>query len=194
MYAKKGSQGAPVSSLQGASKKKRPPISANDRPLSEGIPGSNKKRQKQIHPNESGGISPPISAQQPAVVSKNPASVEELAFFERVKRFLGNKQTYNEFLKLLNLFSQDILDRKLLVEKVETFLAPNKELMEWFKAFVGWDGKDEIIENVAAPRDKVDLSTCRRYGESYRLLPKSVSSLYFGLCIDSLGLAYLTSF
>jgi paired amphipathic helix protein Sin3a len=175
MYSKKASQGTPVSSIQGASKKKRPPISANDRPLPEGVPGSNKKRLKQSHPND-GGISPPISAQQPAVVSKNPATQEELQFFDRVKRFLGNKQTYNEFLKLLNLFSQDILDRKLLVEKVETFLSPNKELMEWFKAFVGWDGKDEIIENVAAPRDKVDLSTCRRYGESYRLLPKSVSS------------------
>jgi paired amphipathic helix protein Sin3a len=111
-------------------------------------------------------------------VSKNPASAEELAFFDRVRKFLSNKQTYSEFLKLLNLFSQDILDRKLLVEKVETFLSPNKELLEWFKAYVGWDGKDEIIENVAAPRDKVDLGTCKRYGESYRLLPKNVSLLF----------------
>ncbi|KAI8606268.1 hypothetical protein EDD21DRAFT_298439 [Dissophora ornata] len=177
MYAKKGAQAVAVSAMQGASKKKRPPTTTNDRPLPEGVPGSNKKRLKQSHILESGGISPPISATQPSAVTKNPASVEELAFFDRVKRFLGNKQTYNEFLKLLNLFSQDILDRKLLVEKVETFLAPNKELMEWFKAFVGWDGKDEVIENVAAPRDKVDLSTCRRYGESYRLLPKSETML-----------------
>ncbi|KAF9915669.1 Transcriptional regulatory protein sin3 [Lobosporangium transversale] len=49
--------------------------------------------------------------------------------------------------------------------------------MEWFKAFVGWDGKDEVIENVAAYREKVDLNTCRRYGESYRLLPKSETML-----------------
>jgi len=129
---------------------------------------------KHYHVPEVGGVSPPISTSQPTLVAKNLASVEELAFFDRVKKFLGNKATYNEFLKLLNLFSQDILDRKLLVEKVETFLSPNKELMEWFKAFVGWDGKDEVIENVAAPRHKVDLSTCRRYGESYRLLPKNV--------------------
>ncbi|KAG0327067.1 Transcriptional regulatory protein sin3 [Dissophora globulifera] len=177
MYSKKGAQVPPAPSMQGSSKKKRPPTATNDRPLPEGMPGSNKKRLKQSHPPESGGISPPMSASQPAVVTKNPASVEELAFFDRVKRYLGNKQTYNEFLKLLNLFSQDILDRKLLVEKVETFLGTNKDLMEWFKAFVGWDGKDEVIENVAAPRDKVDLSTCRRYGESYRLLPKSETML-----------------
>ncbi|KAF8982848.1 Transcriptional regulatory protein sin3 [Entomortierella lignicola] len=177
LYTKKGSQVAPAPTMQGSSKKKRPPTTTNDRPLPEGVPGSSKKRLKQNHVPEIGGTSPPISASQPAVVTKNPASVEELAFFDRVKRFLGNKQTYNEFLKLLNLFSQDILDRKLLVEKVETFLAPNKELMEWFKAFVDWDGKDEVIENVAAPRDKVDLGSCKRYGESYRLLPKSETML-----------------
>ncbi|KAG0047678.1 Transcriptional regulatory protein sin3 [Gryganskiella cystojenkinii] len=177
MYGKKGSQMPPGPAIPSSSKKKRAvPTTANDRPLPEGIPG-NKKRVKHYHVPEVGGISPPISTTQPAVVTKSPASVEELAFFDRVKRFLSNKQTYSEFLKLLNLFSQDILDRKLLVEKVETFLAPNKELMEWFKAFVGWDGKDEIIENVAAPRHKVDLSTCRRYGESYRLLPKNETLL-----------------
>ncbi|KAI7825290.1 hypothetical protein BC939DRAFT_448438 [Gamsiella multidivaricata] len=176
MYAKKGTQVPPTTVMQGSSKKKRPPTATNDRPMPEGTPGSNKKRLKQSNATE-GGISPPISAIQPTVVTKNPASAEELAFFDRVKRFLGNKQTYNEFLKLLNLFSQDILDRKLLVEKVETFLAPNKELIEWFKAFVGWDGKDEVIENVAAYRDKIDLGSCRRYGESYRLLPKSETML-----------------
>ncbi|KAF9433156.1 Transcriptional regulatory protein sin3 [Entomortierella beljakovae] len=175
LYAKKGSQVAPTPTMQGASKKKRS-TATNDRPMPEGVPGSNKKRLKQNHP-EIDGTSPPISASQPAVTTKNSASAEELAFFDRVRRFLGNKQTYSEFLKLLNLFSQDILDRKLLVEKVETFLSPNKELLEWFKAYVGWDGKDEVIENVAAPRDKVDLGTCKRYGESYRLLPKSETML-----------------
>jgi len=172
MYGKKGSQMVPTGSM-GASKKKRAPTTAMERPPEVGQ-GSNKKRVKHGHIGE-GGISPPISTIQPTVVTKNPASVEELAFFDKVKKALGNKQTYSEFLKLLNLFSQDILDRKLLVERVETFLAPHKDLMDWFKTFVGWDGKDEIIENVAAPRHKVDLSTCRRYGESYRLLPKNVS-------------------
>ncbi|KAG0335816.1 Transcriptional regulatory protein sin3 [Podila humilis] len=176
MYGKKGSQMVPTGPVI-TGKKKRAPTATIDRALPEGIPGSNKKRVKHSHIADGGGISPPISSSQPTVVTKNPASVEELAFFDKVKKALSNKTTYNEFLKLLNLFSQDILDRKLLVEKVETFLAPHKDLMEWFKAFVGWDGKDEIIENVAAPRHKVDLSTCRRYGESYRLLPKNETML-----------------
>ncbi|KAF9544692.1 Transcriptional regulatory protein sin3 [Mortierella hygrophila] len=176
MYTKKGTQIVPVPPMAGTSKKKRV-TTINERPLPDGVIGTNKKRVKHSHTAENGGISPPMASTQPTVASKSPASVEELAFFDRVKRTLNNKQTYNEFLKLLNLFSQDILDRKLLVDRVETFLAPHKDLMDWFKAFVGWDGKDEVIENVAAPRHKVDLSTCRRYGESYRLLPKSETML-----------------
>ncbi|KAG0224512.1 Transcriptional regulatory protein sin3 [Actinomortierella wolfii] len=171
-YMKKGSMG-PGHAAPVVNKKKRHTAAVPDRPVAEGIVG-NKKRLKHSHPGEAG--SPIIPPSQPEP-NKNLASAEELQFFDRVKKFLGNKATYAEFLKLLNLFSQDILDRKLLVERVETFLGPNRELMDWFKSYVGWDGKDEIIENVAAYRTKVDLGTCRRYGESYRLLPKNETTL-----------------
>ncbi|KTW30764.1 hypothetical protein T552_00476 [Pneumocystis carinii B80] len=105
------------------------------------------------------------------------ASAEELSFFDKVKKFIGNKQTYNEFLKVLNLFSQDILDKNLLVERVYNFIGANEELMDWFKRFVGYDGKDDVIENIPAPRPKVDLMLCKAYGPSYRLLPKSETLL-----------------
>lgn len=45
--------------------------------------------------------------------------------------------------------------------------------MTWFKKFIKYDGRDEIIEN--EPRvgeDKVVLSNCRGLGPSYRLLPR----------------------
>ncbi|KAF9968472.1 Transcriptional regulatory protein sin3 [Actinomortierella ambigua] len=155
-----------ISSAQAApsvNKKKRLTGAISDRPVADNLAGNNKKRPKHAHAGEAG--SPIIPASQPEP-NKNLATAEELQFFDRVKKFLGNKATYAEFLKLLNLFSQDILDRKLLVEKVETFLGPNRDLMEWFKSYVGWDGKDEIIENVAAYRTK-----------SYRLLPKNETTL-----------------
>lgn len=76
---------------------------------------------------------------------------------------------------MLNLFSQQIVDQNLLVERVESFIGGNKDLFEWFKSFVGYDGKDEIIENVPATTPKPDLMQCKAYGPSYRLLPKSVS-------------------
>lgn len=104
------------------------------------------------------------------------ASTEELAFFDRVKKFIGNKQTYNEFLKLLNLFSQDLIGKDMLVDKVANFIGGNKELMDWFKRFVGWESREEMIDNIPRSLSKVRLSVCRGLGPSYRLLPKLVST------------------
>lgn len=111
--------------------------------------------------------------------ARSPASSEELAFFDRVKKYIGNKQTMNEFLKLCNLFSQDLIDRNVLVHKVSNFIGGNPELMNWFKTFVGFDGSDEVIENrPRAPTGKVSLSNCRGFGPSYRLLPRRVRSCF----------------
>ena len=98
---------------------------------------------------------------------------EELAFFDRVRKFLANKQTFNEFLKLCNLFSQDLIGKNVLMHKAASFIGSNPDLMLWFKVFIKYDGNDEVIEN--KPKigsDKVVLSQCRGLGPSYRLLPK----------------------
>ena len=79
----------------------------------------------------------------------------------------------NEFLKLCNLFSQDLIDKNALVQRVQNFIGGNIDLFNWFKTFVGFDGKDQIIENKAKSFEgRVSLSNCRAYGPSYRLLPK----------------------
>jgi len=110
------------------------------------------------------------------------ASSEELAFFDRVKKFIGNKNTMTEFLKLCNLYSQDLIDKNLLVLRVQNFIGTNPELFAWFKNFVGYDGKDEIIENKArSVSGRVTLNNCRGLGPSYRFLPKKVSSSFFNL-------------
>lgn len=101
-------------------------------------------------------------------------SGEEVEFFERVKKYIGSKATYNAFLKVLNLFSQQIVDQNVLVNRVEGFIGGNKDLFDMFKTLVGYDGKDEVVENVPADMDKPDLSRCRACGPSYRLIPKSV--------------------
>lgn len=104
------------------------------------------------------------------------ATSEELAFFDRVKKYIANKSTMNEFLKLCNLFSQDLIDRNVLVHKVSNFIGGNPDLMNWFKAFVSYEGNDELIDNrPKAPTSRVALSNCRGLGPSYRLLPKRVS-------------------
>lgn len=98
---------------------------------------------------------------------------DEIAFFERVKKFLSNRSSMNEFLKLCNLFSQNIIDRNTLFHKGALFIGANPDLMTFWKAFVGVDTEDVMIDNrPAPPTDKLSLSNCRGYGPSYRLLPK----------------------
>jgi len=117
-------------------------------------------------------LTPALPEPLPPTITSG-ATTEEIAFFDRVKKFIGNKQTMNEFLKLCNLFSQDLIDKNVLVHKVASFIGGNPELMNWFKRFVHYDGRDEVIENKPkAPTGRVTLSNCRGLGPSYRLLPK----------------------
>lgn len=101
-------------------------------------------------------------------------AVEEIDFFDKARRTINNKATYNEFLKIVNLFSQDIIDAKTLVEKSEPFLGKNKELLDWLKRYLKYED-EEIIYNVPSNQPAVDLRTCRRSGHSYRLLPSHIT-------------------
>ena len=98
---------------------------------------------------------------------------DELAWFERAKKFIGNRQSYNEFLKLCNLFSQEIIDGNTLIHKADAFIGQNTDLMNFFKDFVHYQSADEVIENRPVQSStKVVLANCRALGPSYRLLPK----------------------
>ena len=98
---------------------------------------------------------------------------DPVQFFDRVKKHISNRSTFNEFLKLCNLFTQEIIDKNTLMTKAHAFLGGSAELTTWFKNWIKFDGRDEIIENKPRiPGDKVVLSNCRSYGPSYRLLPK----------------------
>jgi paired amphipathic helix protein Sin3a len=98
-------------------------------------------------------------------------SQDELAFFDRVKKFIGNKNTMNEFLKLCNLFSQDLIDKQLLIYRAQSFIGGNQELFAWFKKFMG-DDEDQQKSRPKTVNSRVSLSNCRSLGPSYRLLPK----------------------
>lgn len=142
------------------------------------------KRFKQTHtagraPNEQPPASPTLIPRLPEPLpptTTSAATHEELSFFDRAKKAIGNKNTMNEFLKLCNLFSQDFIDRTTLVYRARSFIGSNPDLMKWFTEFVGYDEKDIVIENQArepmVPGGRVSLSNCRGLGPSYRLLPK----------------------
>ncbi|KAI0839135.1 paired amphipathic helix protein Sin3b [Hypoxylon sp. FL0890] len=137
---------------------KRPKL--NHKPLTAEVPS--------IEPTLTPILPEPLPPTSPAN-----ATADELAFFEKVKKFIGNRSTMNEFLKLCNMYSQSLIDTNDLVHKASQFIGGNAELMNWFKAFVGYEGIDEVIENrPRPPTEKVSLSNCRAIGPSYRLLPR----------------------
>lgn len=114
------------------------------------------------------------------------ASLDEVAFFDRVKKHIDDRATYLEFLKLLNLYTQDIIDVRTLVDRATLFIGSHRELFATFKGLCGYEmgrhgwleNEDPIVENVPAlQRERVDLSTCKVYGASYRKLPKSEINL-----------------
>ncbi|WFC96905.1 hypothetical protein MBRA1_003570 [Malassezia brasiliensis] len=114
------------------------------------------------------------------------ATVDEVAFFERVKKHIDDRAAYVDFLKLLNLYTQDVIDIGTLVDRVSLFLGGQPELLAAFKTLIGYDmGKhgwleheEPVLENVPVlERERFDLSTQRSYGPSYRKLPDSEINL-----------------
>ncbi|GAA5862618.1 hypothetical protein JCM3774_001079 [Rhodotorula dairenensis] len=114
----------------------------------------------------------------------NPALVQpdEFSFFDRVKKHLDDREAYTEFLKLLNLFTQEIIDLKTLVSKSLLFFGNNELLVAQFKELVGWDpvtdgraqGEEWIIDNESIrDRPRVELHLLKSFGPSYRKLPDS---------------------
>ncbi|RMZ66661.1 transcription factor (Sin3) [Pyrenophora seminiperda CCB06] len=115
-------------------------------------------------------LTPALPEPMPPTTTTTP-SQDELAFFDRVKKFIGNKNTMNEFLKLCNLFSQDLIDKQLLLYRAQSFIGGNVELFTWFKKFMGED-EEQQKSRPKTVNSRVSLSNCRSLGPSYRLLPK----------------------
>jgi len=130
------------------------------------------------------------------------ASPEEVAFFDKVKKFIDDKVTYHEFLKLINLFTQDIIDAKVLLERAANFIGDAGDIWSSFKKMVGADDLGHIghatlaqsgfgfggminIDNTMSEntpmleRQKPELgsSKAKAYGPSYRKLPTTEINL-----------------
>ncbi|KAF2869392.1 hypothetical protein BDV95DRAFT_577227 [Massariosphaeria phaeospora] len=143
--------------------------------------GNSNKRAKTGHnakqpivpdgPPVSPTLTPAIPEPLPPTVTSTP-SQDELSFFDRVKKFIGNKSTMNEFLKLCNLYSQDLVGKELLIFRANSFIGGNQELFAWFKKFMGDDDERSGQTRPRTVNSRVSLSNCRSLGPSYRLLPK----------------------
>lgn len=77
----------------------------------------------------------------PPLLPPKVPSPDDMLFFDRVRTAIDNRDVYNEFLKLINLFSQEIIDMRTLVERSKPFLG--EELLSQLKDILGWDASWE---------------------------------------------------
>ncbi|KAH6909564.1 hypothetical protein BKA70DRAFT_1385698 [Coprinopsis sp. MPI-PUGE-AT-0042] len=80
------------------------------------------------------------SLAQPTMI-RAPVIPEETSFFDKVKRAIDNREVYNEFLKVVNLFTQDYIDMARLVQESRRYLS--EDLHRQFKEILGWDNRKE---------------------------------------------------
>uniref|UniRef100_A0A8C5AQQ8 SIN3 transcription regulator family member Aa n=1 Tax=Gadus morhua TaxID=8049 RepID=A0A8C5AQQ8_GADMO len=110
--------------------------------------------------------------------SKHGAGTESL-FFEKVRKALRSAEVYDNFLRCLVLFNQEVISRAELVQLVLPFLGKFPELFNWFKNFLGYREMSSHIESYPKERAtegiamEIDYASCKRLGSSYRALPES---------------------
>ncbi|KAF7701781.1 hypothetical protein HF521_001064 [Silurus meridionalis] len=134
----------------------------------------------------SAATTPPVK-KKPKLLNQKESSVSETSkhgvgteslFFEKVRKALRSAEVYDNFLRCLVIFNQEVISRTELVQLVLPFLGKFPELFNWFKNFLGYKEmshlesypKERATEGIAM---EIDYASCKRLGFSYRALPKS---------------------
>lgn len=127
---------------------------------------------------------------------------------------MKNQEVYDNFLRLLLLYNQEIISKSELLSIMQNFLGKYPELLKWFKDFLGHKNSennsltsnqyhgsqynhssnsnvnsnnffDSLSNRVVGIRERererinsevgmeIDYNSCKRYGASYRALPKN---------------------
>jgi paired amphipathic helix protein Sin3a len=106
---------------------------------------------------------------------------DEYVFFDRARKQMEARETYDDFLKLLNMYQKDIIDIKTLIERAQIFLGDG-DLLMLLKEITGWDDKLESVDHgppgsvrTGPPEPLAAAPPADGEGPSYRKLPESVS-------------------
>ncbi|KAH8400891.1 hypothetical protein KR009_001639 [Drosophila setifemur] len=127
-------------------------------------------------------------------------TISDAAFFDKVRKALRSPEVYDNFLRCLTLFNQEIVSKTELLGLVSPFLMKFPDLLRWFTDFLGppvgqagvmIDGMPLAAtqrqgggssnsshdrasgQSAAEYVQDVDLSSCKRLGASYCALPQS---------------------
>uniref|UniRef100_A0A3B5KRR6 Histone deacetylase interacting domain-containing protein n=1 Tax=Xiphophorus couchianus TaxID=32473 RepID=A0A3B5KRR6_9TELE len=104
---------------------------------------------------------------------------KEFSFFDKVRRLFKSQEVYENFLRCIALFNQEVVSGAELLQLVTPFLGKFPELYSQFKSFLG---DKELSHAVSGLADRymeggggreVDYASCKRLGSSYRALPKT---------------------
>ncbi|XP_051545084.1 SIN3 transcription regulator family member Aa [Myxocyprinus asiaticus] len=155
---------------------KKPQLNNKQRPNQNGC---------QIRRHSTTAVTPPVK-KKPKLLNLKDSSVAdgskhggtESLFFDKVRKALRSAEAYDNFVRCLVLFNQEIISRAELVQLMVPFLGKFPELFTWFKNFLGYK---EMSHMEAYPKERategiameIDYASCKRLGSSYRALPKS---------------------
>lgn len=100
---------------------------------------------------------------------------EEWNIFERIKKILPSRDNWREFLKCLELYSQEVLDRNEMLSLIRNLFGRHTDLVEEFDHLLCSHGVQKTPKEIwpFIPLAETDLSQCRRATPSYRGLPAS---------------------
>ncbi|XP_051951090.1 paired amphipathic helix protein Sin3b-like isoform X2 [Xyrauchen texanus] len=146
----------------------------------------NKQSKKRPRPMLMPHMTPLLKKKMKYSCSKDPsfASVgkhgvlREFTFFDKVRRLLKSQEVYENFLRCIALFNQEVVSGAELLQLVTPFLGKFPELYTQFKSFLG---DKELSHSITGLSDRymeaggreVDYASCKRLGSSYRALPKT---------------------
>ncbi|XP_078481082.1 paired amphipathic helix protein Sin3a isoform X1 [Ciona intestinalis] len=164
---------------------KKPPQPASSKPPRSGHQSSKRPSQTTTHGQ---GSKRPKSCSLKDVslaeASKH-GTLGEFAFFDKVRRALRSSDAYENFLRCLLLYNNEVVGRAEIVQLVQPFLMKFPELFKWFKEFLGCKDNPsiEMGDEISSPQPikekhegiamEIDYTTLKRLGSSYRALPSS---------------------
>ncbi|KAM8961090.1 paired amphipathic helix protein Sin3b [Pelodytes ibericus] len=105
-------------------------------------------------------------------------TLQEFSFFNKVRRVLKSQEVYENFLRCIGLFNQELVSGSELLQLVTPFLGKFPEFFAQFKSFLGVKElsfaspvtNDRSNEGIGR---EIDYASCKRIGSSYRALPKT---------------------
>ena len=111
-------------------------------------------------------------------------TLQDYAFFDKVRESLKTPDVYDNFLRCLVLYNQEIISKSELVTLVQPFLGREPELLKRFQEFLRFSSTPEAISLSVAQRQdahraqtdtaaEIDVAKCKRLGTSYCALPKT---------------------